>query len=183
MIAWLAHSLNSESWNYNTWNIFSDAFPDEVDRHQEFQIHYSDFGSYEPTQLFSIAGRLARLDSNFITFLCVRDFHLTFDHLKALIGIRSLAALVLEQARPSGESGIKARDMLNFGRAVRERQALQQLRLIVLCDFGIGRKAVLNSVAGFLSLRLVGLQNSKIGVSAGMAEDLVEGWKFLTETV
>lgn len=153
-----------------------------MNRHQEFHIYHSEHGSYEPTQLFSIAGRLAKLDSSFITFLCVRDFHLTFDHLKALIGIPTLAALVLEQARPGGESGVNARDILNFGRAVRERRVLQQLRLIMLCDFGIGRKAVLDSVSGFPSLRLVGLQNSKIGVSAGMSKDIVEGWKFMTET-
>lgn len=91
--------------------------------------------------------------------------------------------MVLEQARPGEESGVNARDFLNFGRAVRERKALQQLRLMVLCNFGIGRKVILNSVSGFPSLRLVGLQDSNIRVSAGKIEDLVEGWNFMTEAV
>ncbi|OAK95068.1 hypothetical protein IQ06DRAFT_232421 [Phaeosphaeriaceae sp. SRC1lsM3a] len=176
------HLINAEALTYNAWNIFADAYPNEVDRQQEFHIFQSEQWSYEPTQLLSIIGRLGKLDSSFITLLCVRDFHLTFEHLTALIGIPTLAALVLEQARPSGEVGISARDFLNFGRAVRERKAFLQLRLIVLCDFGIGRKAVLDGVSGFPSLQLVGLQNSKIGVSAGMTQDIVEGWRFMTDS-
>ncbi|KAH7393904.1 hypothetical protein DE146DRAFT_757385 [Phaeosphaeria sp. MPI-PUGE-AT-0046c] len=176
------HLLNAEAWSYNSWNIFYDAFPNEISRQQEFHIYQSEQWSYEPVQLLSMADRVAKLDPSFITLLCVRDFHLTFEHLKALIGIRTLAALVLEQARPGGEYGVNARDFLNFGRAVRERKAFQQLRLLVLCDFGLGRKAVLDGVSGVPSLRLVGLQNSKLGVSTSMARDIAEGWKFMTDS-
>jgi hypothetical protein len=103
-----------------------------------------------------------------VTLLCIRDFSLTFDHLKALVNIPTLAAMILEQARPGGRSEITARHFLDFGRAVREKNALTKLRLLIMCDFGLGRTAILDGVAGFPALQLVGMQNSKTSVMADL---------------
>jgi hypothetical protein len=165
---------------YNAWNLFSDACPDEINRQQQFHVYESDEWSYEPRQLFSITDRLAKLNTSFVTLLCVRDFSLTFDHLKALLNIPTLAALVLEQARPGGVSEITARHFMDFGRAAREKSALQKLRLLIMCDFGIGRKAVLDALSGFPCLQLIGLQNSKTSSATDMPQQAPSNWKLLT---
>jgi hypothetical protein len=169
----------SEALTYNAWSIFATAYPAAINPYQEFHIYSSD-ASYEPTQLFSITSRLSKLPLTFISFLCIRDFDLTFDHLMALINIPSLAALVLEQARPGGRSGITARHFLDFGRAVREKRTFTKLRLLMLCDFGLGRKTVLQGIARFPALTLVGLQNSKTGSMGDGGEDVTGEWRYIT---
>jgi hypothetical protein len=165
---------------YNSWNLFSDAYPDETNRQQQFHVYESHEWSYEPRQLSSIINRLAKLDTSFVTLLFVRDFSLTFDHLKALLDIRTLTAVVLEQARPGGVSEITTRHFLDFGRAAREKKALQELRLLVMCDFGIGRKTVLEAVSGFPCLHLIGLQNSKTSTTTDMPQHTYSGWNSLS---
>jgi hypothetical protein len=157
----MANSKYSEALTFNAWNLFYEAYPDQIDPQQHFHVHEPNEWSYEPRQLFSITNRLAKLDTSLVTLLCVRDFSLTFDHLKTLIKIPTLGALVLEQARPGGISEITARQFTDFARAVRENNAFQKLRLLIMCDFGIRRKAVLEGVAGWPALHLIGLQNSK----------------------
>jgi hypothetical protein len=146
---------------FNTWNVFLNAYPDQINSHQEFHVFQPDQWSYEPTQLPSILTRLSRLDTSLVTLLCVRDFSLTFDHLKAVINIPTLAAMILEQAYPGSKSGISARQFLDFGRAVRDKKALQKLRLLVMCNFRICRKVILEGASTFPSLHLVGLHYSE----------------------
>jgi hypothetical protein len=159
--AQIADGTCREALTYNAWNIFYDAYPDQIDRQQHFYVYEANEWSYEPRQLLSISNRLAKLETSLLTLLCVRDFSLTFDHLKALIKIPTLGALILEQARPSGISEITARQFTEFARAVREKEAFQKLKLLIMCDFGIGRKAVLDGAASWPALDLIGLQNSK----------------------
>jgi hypothetical protein len=165
---------------YNAWNVFHDAFPDELNTKHEFHIYQQDEWSTEPTQLPSIIGRLSTLGLNLVTFLCIRDFSLTFDYLKALISIPTLAGLVLEQSRRGGTSELSTRNFLDWCRAVREREAMRKLKLLVLCDFGIGRKAVLAGVVDFPSLRLIGLQNSKTWIMSDEPPREYGAWQHMT---
>jgi hypothetical protein len=167
---------------FNAWSIFLDAYPDQINGHQEFHVFQPDQWSYEPTQLSSIISRLSKLDTSLVTLLCVRDFSLTFDHLKAVINIPTLAAMILEQARPGGKSEISGQQFLDFGRAARDNKALQKLRLLVMCDFGIGRKAILKGVSTFPSLHLVGLQNSKTGSLSDIPQQGYEDWVAMTSS-
>jgi hypothetical protein len=170
----------SDALTFNAWNIFLDAYPDEINRHQEFHVYQPDQWSHDPTQLPSIIHRLSKLDTGLVTLLCIRDFSLTFDHLKALINIPALAATILEQARPGGKSEVTARHFQDFCRAVKERNALRKLRLLIMCDFGIGRKAVLEGVSSFPHLGLVGLQNSKVGTMSDTSQQTYKSWLLMT---
>jgi hypothetical protein len=172
-------SYDSESMTFNAWNIFLDAYPDQINSHQDFHVYQPDQWSYEPTQLPSIIDRLSKLDTGLVTLLCVRDFSLTFDHLKAVINIPTLAAMILEQARPGGKSEISARQFLDFGRAVKEKKALRELRLLIMCDFGIGRTVILEGVSAFVSLHLVGLQNSKTGSMSDVPPQTYGCWSVM----
>jgi hypothetical protein len=158
----MVNSKYSEALTFNAWNIFYDAYPDRISPQQHFHVHEPNEWSYEPRQLFSITNRLAKLDTSLVTLLCVRDFSLTFEHLKTLIKLPTLGALILEQARPGGISEITARQFTDFARAVREKDAFQKLRLLIMCDFGVGRNTVLEGIAGWPALHLIGLQNSKL---------------------
>jgi hypothetical protein len=176
----LFDNASSEALTFNAWNIFLDAYPDEINQYQDFHIYQPIQWSHEPTQLPSIINRLSKLDTGVLTLLCIRDFSLTFDHLKALINIPALAATILEQARPGGRSEIDARHFQDFCRAVKERNALRKLRLLLMCDFGIGRKAILEGVSSFPSLSLIGLQNSKVGSMSDTFQHSYGNWKFMT---
>jgi hypothetical protein len=154
---------------YNAWNIFYDAYPNEIRRQQQFHVYREGQRSHEPTQLFSITNRLAKLDTSLVTFFCVRDFSLTFDHLKALIDIPTLGALILEQKRLGGISEVTARHFTDFARAVREKHAFQKLELFIMCDFDIEFKTILEGVTGWPALQMVGLQVSKPTVTRDMS--------------
>ncbi|KAF2033280.1 hypothetical protein EK21DRAFT_58909 [Setomelanomma holmii] len=155
------HLLNIEALTYNAWDIFHDAFPNEIKHQHDFHVYQQDELSTEPTQLFSIVNRLSKLNSSLTTYLCIRDFSLTFDHLKALISVPTLTGLVLEQSRRGGLSALSERDFTNWCRAVKERDALCKLELLVMCDFGLGKRVILLGLSALPSLKLVGFQNSK----------------------
>jgi hypothetical protein len=164
---------------YNAWNIFSDAYPDELNPHQRFHI-YPTRGSYEPSELFSITNRLSKLDTTFVTFLSVRDFSLNFDHLKTILNISTLATLVLEQARPNGTSEISTRNFLDWARARQEKNALKSLRVFILSDFGIDRRSVCEGLAGFPVLQLVGIQNPRVRSFIGIPQSTHPPWEAVT---
>ncbi|KAF2827263.1 hypothetical protein CC86DRAFT_393468 [Ophiobolus disseminans] len=176
------HLLNTDSLTFNGWNVFVDAYPAEINPQQQFHVYPSKTDSYEPTQLPSIVNRLAKLDVGLVSFLCIRDFCLTFDDFKELINIPTLGALVLEQSRRHGLSEFHSRRFHDWGRAVQERNALQKLSLLVMCDFGIGRKAILEGVASFPALTLVGLQNSKTWSMSDAPQHTYGDWELLTES-
>jgi len=177
-----ADNVCSDSLTFNAWNTFLDAYPNDINSQQQFHVYPPKEWSYEPTQLPSICNRLSKLNTSLVTLLCIRDFSLTFDDLKELINIPTLGALILEQSRPHGVSELHARHFLNWGRAVRERNALQKLRLLIMCDFGIGRKAILEGVASFPALTLVGLQNSKTWSMSDAPQHAYGDWHFMNET-
>jgi hypothetical protein len=99
------------------------------------------------------------------------------------MNIPALAGMVLEQARPGGKSEINARHFKDFGRAVREKDALRKLRLLIMCDFGVGRQAILEGVSSCRSLQLIGLQNSKTGSMADVPQHTYGDWQFMTPSV
>ncbi|KAH8727092.1 hypothetical protein GQ44DRAFT_612021 [Phaeosphaeriaceae sp. PMI808] len=158
--------INNDTLSFNVWNIFLDAFPDKMES-QEFHVYQSGNWSFEPTELPSIVKRLSKLNTSFLTLLCIRDFILTLDHLVSLLDIPTLAAVLLEQAPPGGKSPIEDIHFKSWVSAAHKKSALQKLKLLVLCDFGIERKSVLERVSVFPSLSLLGFQNSKTGKKHG----------------
>jgi hypothetical protein len=98
-----------------------------------------------------------------------------------LINISTLGALVLEQARPGGKSEVTARHFIDFVRAVRERHAFQKLRLLIMCDFGIGRRSILDGVTDWPALQMIGLQNSKSTISGDIHLEDTTCWKQLEQ--
>jgi hypothetical protein len=169
----------SQSLTFEAWNIFLDAYPEEINAQQEFNI-YQGGEAKEPIQLFSITSRLAKLNTSLVTMLCVRNFSLTFDHLKALISIPTLAALSLEHSPGVRDTEITARHFLDFSRAVKEKGALQKLRLMVLRDFGLSKKDIVRGIASFPALQLVGLQNPRTDSMDHTQQHASDEWKPVT---
>jgi hypothetical protein len=104
--------------------------------------------------------RLAKLDVSMLTFLCVRNFVLNIDHIIALNKINSLGVLILEKplvSRGVADNTMSAKDVLNWGRSVRESGAFQMLKVLVFGDFGPERSAVLKAASDFPALTLVGV--------------------------
>lgn len=117
---------------------------------------------------------------SFVTFLTVRDFSLSFDHLKTLLNVPTLATLVLEQARPNGTSEITTRNFLDWGRARQEKDALKSLRVLILTDFGINRRSVCETLAGFPILQLVGILNTRVRDMVGIPQSTHLPWEPVT---
>lgn len=115
-----------------------------------------------------------------MTLLCIRDFSLHFEDFKELIKVPTLGALILEQSRRHGMSEMHTRHFSDWCRAAREKKALQQLRLLVMCDFGINRKAVLEGVSSFPALALVGLHNSKTWSMSDASQTACGDWQMLS---
>lgn len=157
-----------------------DAYPAEINVQQQFHVYPTKGRSSEPTLLPSIVSRLAKLDTSVVTLLCIRDFSLQFDDFKELINIPSLGALILEQSRRNGISEMHTRHFSDWCRAAREKQALQHLRVLVMCDFGINRRAVLEGVFSFPALALVGLHNSKTWSMSDAPQDACGDWQMLS---
>jgi hypothetical protein len=104
--------------------------------------------------------RMARLDFSVLTFLCVRSFTLTIDDLIALNKIESLAVLVLERAisdRGYEPETMSSKDVLNWGRSVRESGTFQKLIVLAFGDFIPERHAILKAGLEFPALSLIGV--------------------------
>jgi hypothetical protein len=156
--------ITSDTLSFHTWSIFLKAFPEQIDRHTAFR--YSDQKSRNSTassQLPSMIERLAKLDVSVLTFFCVQDFVLNIDHLIALTKIDSLAVLVLERpmaCQLSVDSAISIKEVLNWGRSVRESGAFQKLKVLAFGNLGPASSAVLTAASNFPALTLVGVFNN-----------------------
>jgi hypothetical protein len=98
-----------------------------------------------------------------LTFFCVQDFVLNIDHLIALTKIDSLAVLVLERpmaCRLSVDSAMSIKEVLNWGRSVRESGAFQKLKVLAFGNLGPASSAVLTAASNFPALTLVGVFNN-----------------------
>lgn len=145
-----------DNLTFSAWSIFQKAFPDQIARHHQFHVSEREAWSLVPAQLPSIVGRLAKLDTNMMTFLCIRNFSLTVDHLIALNKIHTLAGLVLEHRHSPVERNVPALNVNLWGRAVSESRAFKKLRLLVVGNFG-RRDAILKGISSFSALCLVGV--------------------------
>ncbi|KAL5116801.1 hypothetical protein ACEQ8H_005282 [Pleosporales sp. CAS-2024a] len=181
------HLIHNEALSYNAWTIFLTAYPNNLAPHQDFHV-YAPNTSYSksPTQLSSIVTRLAKLPTTLLTHLHIRDFALTLDHLKLLLlDLPSLAALVLEQARPSGPSALTTtpRHVSDVLRAASEKHAAQKLTFLLLRGFALAPTAVLNHAACLSSLSLVALQDARTSVAHddGYADES-QAWRRLDST-
>lgn len=160
--------------------MFLEAYPAEINAQQQFQVYPTRERPSEPTLLPSISKRLAGLGTSVVTLLCIRDFSLQFEDFKQLLDIPSLGALILEQSRRNGVSEMHTRHFQDWCRAARERKTLQQLQVLVMCDFGIGRRAVLEGVSSFPALTLIGLHNSKTWSMSDGTESGCGDWQMLS---
>ena len=159
----------SDTLTFSAWNTFQRAFPEQIDRHHQFHVSEREAWSLVPTQLPSMVDRLAKLDTNMLTFLCIRNFSLNIDHLIALTKIHTLAGLILEHKHNPMDRYLPAINISHWGRAASESDAFRKLRLLVVGNFGLSRDAVLKGVADFPALILVGVHQS--GESGGNTHD------------
>jgi hypothetical protein len=148
-----ADTFYSESLTFNDWNTFVEAFPKEINLHHQFNVQKEAERSFEPTQLSSIVGRMAKLDTSLVTFLCIGGYDLTFDHLMTLINIPMLGGLVLGRLN----SEVNPRHIGLWTRTACERGTLQKLKLLVINARNMGRAQILPGLLGLPSLCLAGL--------------------------
>lgn len=154
----------SDSLTYNAWSVFQKAFPAEIDHDHHFHISERDAWSLVPAALPSIVTRLANLDSNMLTFLCIRNFSLHMDHLMTLTKVGTLTALVLEQNPTVGivnRQQITGKNLKDWVRAAHESQSLTKLKLLVIGGVGVPRNTVIQSVTGFPALSLLGVNDTR----------------------
>ncbi|KAF2130115.1 hypothetical protein P153DRAFT_385349 [Dothidotthia symphoricarpi CBS 119687] len=153
---------DTESLTFNTWNIFHEAFPKEVELNHHFTL--TELGDGPRNQLPSIFNRLAKLDTSMLTFICIQNYDMRLEHLVTLTKVDTLSSLILQakQFRTAcqftGVASIEAvKDLRDWARVVRENGAFQKLRMLVYNSFGIEIPTVLQSVSEFPSLCLVGI--------------------------
>jgi hypothetical protein len=152
-------TYRSESLTFSSWNLLHDAFPSELNPHHHFQaLCATELVSGPAYQLPSIVKRLAKLDTSLLTFLCIRDFHLTFDDLLNLTKIPMLGGLVLHQMNHFNTPSITAKQYTNWGRAVLETGALQKLSVLVMYDFSLRTESLFLGLASFPTLHIVGIR-------------------------
>ena len=109
--------------------------------------------------------RLAKLDMNLLTILCIRQFTVTIDQLLALTKIRTLTALNLEQVGLDSDlDGPTAKTIRDWGRAACEQRAFEKLKLLVLGNFHLGTDAIIQGVSSFPALCLLGIYDSLQGI-------------------
>jgi hypothetical protein len=157
--------ITSDTLSFHTWSIFLKAFPEHIDRHTAFQYNEEKKDkTTTPTQLPSMINRMAKLDVSVLTFFCVRGFVLNIDYLIALTKIDSLGVLVLERSmafRIPADDDIPTKDVLNWGRSVRESGAFKKLKVLAFVNLGPEKSAVLKAVSDFPALTLVGVYENR----------------------
>jgi len=158
--AWnTANQTLSDTFSFHTWSIFQKAFPEQIDHHHQFHAFETEAWSLEPVQLPSLVDRLAKLDITMLTFLSIRNFSLTLDHLMTLTKIQTLAGLVIEQHKKDRARPMPIKIVRDWGRAALETGAFKKLRLLVFYNFCLGKDAVLQPLSSFPALSLVGVHD------------------------
>jgi hypothetical protein len=138
--------------------MFRRAFPNRINRNQSF--YFAETAHRRPDELHYLAKFSTKLDSSCLTFLCIRGLHLKFRDLLTLSDIHTLSGLAIGQEKAYPGTELTDLHMRNWGRAVREKQALKSLRVIFLCDFGPSASDILQGVSSFPALHLACLGTS-----------------------
>jgi hypothetical protein len=141
-----------------TWSVFRQAFPDQVDREQTF--YFAETTHRRPDELHYLARFSTKLDSSCLTFLCIRGLHLGFRDLLTLTDIHTLSGLAIGRERAYPGAELTDLHMRNWGRAVREKHAFKNLRLLVLCEIGPSTSDILRGISSFPALHLACLSTS-----------------------
>jgi hypothetical protein len=135
--------------------MFYRAFPKQVDREQNFYFVEPYTYSRRPGELDYLSKMSAKLDMECLTYLCIEGLVLGFGDLMTLTDIPTLSGLAIApRTAPSGEN-LTDRHMRNWGRAVREKQTFQKLRILIFYDLGPSPSDILRAVSGFPFLHLV----------------------------
>ncbi|KAI8939665.1 hypothetical protein NX059_003423 [Plenodomus lindquistii] len=171
----------ADTLSYNAWNIFQRAFPDHIDRHHAFRYHDADTTTFwskpnpsTPIQLPSIVDRFSKLDSSTLSFLCIQNLHFNVDHLFSLLKISNLAVLILDPELRGNSLNLTSKNISDWGRAARETDAFQKLKVLVLLGMASNMTLTLDQTMKFPSLVLFGTQRPSPGGSHSQRPDC--GW-------
>ncbi|KAJ4345142.1 hypothetical protein N0V95_005867 [Ascochyta clinopodiicola] len=152
------HLKTTDTLTFTAWTLFQTAYPTQPDLTHAFRIPDPDLRTWP-----SIVKSLSLLPSGVLTRFCASGMDLDLQQLLSLVDIPTLAALV--QVRDSRDGKMLSEVSVRaWCRAVREKQALRTLKLLVLDCVS---DASLRHLEGFPALRLVGVARAR---SAGRRE-------------
>jgi hypothetical protein len=132
------------------------AYPEEVSHINHVNISPIPPNKLEYYGISSMASYLSRLPLSCLTFLSIRNHHLRVDDFMALLDVPNLAVLHLEQHREA-YTEIDDRSLQIWGRAVKEKQAFHQLKVICFQKFRISLHGSLTGLNLFPSLFLANI--------------------------
>ncbi|KAF2266223.1 hypothetical protein CC78DRAFT_161966 [Lojkania enalia] len=148
------HLKETDNLSLTAWTIFRRAFPKEV--HCDFHINVPERRGAHPHLISSFTSRISSFYFACLTFLCIRNLRLTKDNLMELTNISNLAVLVLEQESDgiygNCDSDIDGRFIKTWGRAVHEKKAFKELKVLSLKNFTAGLLDFLQGVTAFPAL-------------------------------
>ncbi|OAL54927.1 hypothetical protein IQ07DRAFT_281076 [Pyrenochaeta sp. DS3sAY3a] len=183
------HLKSTDTWTFNAWDIFMQAFPEHIDRNQQFYVYENGISaplrSWEHsmlTQLPSVVNRLKKIDTSILSFLHIQRSPLVFDNLMRLTEFDGLATLILEDgtALDRDMDDTRERQLRNWERTVTEKGSFQKLKVLVFYSSRLPRSSLLRRVSSFPVLTLIGTDGTK--QSKGNAQDTSKDWRRLQPT-
>ena len=164
------HMQRQKTLTPNAWSIFQEAFPEEKELSHNFQIPIpARHGDYA-LELFTISEWLVPLPFAHIVTLNIQGLCLRFAHLMALTHLEHLGVLLLRHPHGNFAQDLDDRSMRDWGRAVREKNAFTQLRVVGVHHFAPGLQATLKCLEEFPALRWCTVEPFRAVPSRGHAE-------------
>lgn len=149
--------ISSDTLSYAAWSLFHAAFPAQPDLTHNFSIMHSDTTHSWNSIILSL-GQL----TNAATLFSISGLTLSLQHLLSLITIPSLAMLVHLHPNQVATQPLSISDLRIWLRAVREKQACRELKVLVLGALGDdeGAPVKLDHLSSFPALAVVGITRS-----------------------
>ncbi|KAF2444212.1 hypothetical protein P171DRAFT_432280 [Karstenula rhodostoma CBS 690.94] len=148
------HLQKNQTLTANAWSLFQQAFPGEEELNHTYPIRIPALYGQSTSELPSIQQWLRLLPFSHLSLLNIQSLCLRIGDLITLTNLPNLGVLLMRSAYGEWQQELDDRAMRDWSRAVRERGAFTQLRVVGLHHHAASLQATLKGLSQFPALRI-----------------------------
>lgn len=148
------HLQKNQNLTANAWSLFQQAFPGEAELNHTYPIRIPALYGQSTSELPSIQQWLRLLPFSHLSLLNIQSLCLRLGDLITLTNLPNLGVLLMRSAYGEWPQELDDKAMRDWGRAVQEKGAFTQLRVVGLHHHAASLQATLKGLSQFPALRI-----------------------------
>lgn len=157
----------------NAWSLFQQAFPDEAELNHTYPIRIPALYGQPTTKLPAIEKWLRLLPFSHLSLLNIQSLSLRLRDLITLTKLTNLGVLLMRSTYGEWPQELDDKAMRDWGRAVKEKGAFTQLRVVGLHHHAASLPATLKGLSLFPALQICTVEPQSLLASSQAASSQI----------